>query len=1157
MSESAPRLLRRRPRRAKVRARMVVLSTRAAPAFPIDVRARGGVYFLQKRVTITRRSSAAVDAVVRGARRYAVRLERAGLGLRVRCSCPHFESAGPCKHVWAALLAVDGTSSLVALRRGSGEIRVIDAPPDGRGEGDEEDDEDDDDLDEEDDEDDDDDLDDEEDDDDDRDDGDHEDLDDAGDRAEPFLARPMRAPTGPARGIPWRDVLDGLRRGATPEGAARTDSREIAYLIDLEASRLGNIVVQPSLRGRAATVQAAPWRPLPITRALAASHASPNDRRILSRLLGSRPDLTSYSWHWHRTGAGESRFELGGDAEEVLEMLAATGRCRLQHRPGDVSDEVLRWDGGEPWKLAVALTPDGAPDRWRLVASLRRGGEAIDAAAVFPGAGRVVFAADRIVTIDAAAALRALRPGLRPGGAVVPAEVRDDLIAALLALPEPVELDLPPELRLEEVRSSPRPSVALRAPRPGDRRRAVSAAGHLACELGFDYDGAQVEGRSPARVVLDRVRRRLVVRDAAAEAAAREQLLAAGFKPVASYTANPADAQIAPTRLPSAVRALIGLGWQVRAEGKLYKSAGALSLDVTSGVDWFEVRGKMDFGGEAVPLPRLLAAIKRGETMVTLGDGSLGVLPEAWLERLGLLAKIGSATDSALQLRRSQVGLFDALLAADAEIRCDAQHGRLRKQIREFDRIPPADAPSGFHGVLRGYQRDGLAWLLFLQRFGLGGCLADDMGLGKTVQVLALLASRPRRGKDARPSLVVAPRSLVENWMREAARFAPSLRVLDHTGVGRLPPAEAFAGHDLIVTTYGTLRREAALLRDVELDYAILDEAQAIKNASSESAKAARLLRARHRLALSGTPIENHLGELGSLLEFLNPGMVSAGVLGMTQGRSKNVDAASLALLAKALRPVLLRRTKAQVAPELPARLEETLYCEMEPPQRALYDELRVHYKQSLLARVARHGIARSKIHVLEALLRLRQAACHPGLVDPGRARDKSAKLDALFDQLATVVGEGHKVLVFSQFTTLLGLVRARLDAEGTPYEYLDGKTADRASRVDRFQNDAGCPLFLVSLKAGGVGLNLTAADYVILLDPWWNPAVEAQAIDRAHRIGQNKPVFAYRYLCKDSIEEKIAELGRSKRALAESVIHADASLVRDLTAADLELLLS
>jgi SNF2 family DNA or RNA helicase len=346
--------------------------------------------------------------------------------------------------------------------------------------------------------------------------------------------------------------------------------------------------------------------------------------------------------------------------------------------------------------------------------------------------------------------------------------------------------------------------------------------------------------------------------------------------------------------------------------------------------------------------------------------------------------------------------------------------------------------------------------------------------------------------------------------------------------------------------------------REQVFDYLILDEAQAIKNAKTESAKAVRLLRGNHRLALSGTPIENHLGELWSLFEFLNPGMLGASSVFQSAAKDmRDPGDESRKLLSRAVRPFLLRRTKEQVAKELPAKVEQTVFCEMEPPQRKLYNELRQHYRDALLERIDKVGIAKSKIQVLEALLRLRQAACHPGLVDKARASDSSAKLDMLMDQLRDVVEEGHKALVFSQFTTLLALAGKRLAEAGLEYEYLDGKTVDRQAPVERFQNDPKCRLFLISLKAGGVGLNLTAADYVFILDPWWNPAVEAQAVDRAHRIGQVRQVFAYRLIARDTVEEKILQLQQSKRHIADAILGEDNSLIQNLAAADIELLLS
>jgi SNF2 family DNA or RNA helicase len=539
------------------------------------------------------------------------------------------------------------------------------------------------------------------------------------------------------------------------------------------------------------------------------------------------------------------------------------------------------------------------------------------------------------------------------------------------------------------------------------------------------------------------------------------------------------------------------------------------------------------------------------------------LIPDEWRESLDAFSASASADHKGtLRFRRSQALLLDTLLAARDDVRFDEVFRSARERISSLQPVPEAPVPS-FRGTLRPYQKEGLGWLTFLRELGFGGCLADDMGLGKTVQVLAMLCGRRETAEAPfRPSLVVAPRSLIFNWRSEAGRFAPDLRVMEHASPERSRNHEDFSGADLVLTTYGTLRRDAPIFAAAEFDYAILDEAQAIKNAASQSAKAAKLLRARHRLALTGTPIENHVGELWSLFEFLNPGMLGGRAtrvppwLKAAGGKGEEAEKART-VVARVLRPLLLRRTKSEVARELPERVEQTIVCELEPKQRAMYDELRAYYRESLLQRVDDAGMNRSKMHVLEALLRLRQAACHPGLIDARRAGAGSAKLDTVISEVTVLIEEGHKVLVFSQFTSFLALVRAELDRAGIVYEYLDGKTRNREERVRRFQEDPSVRLFLISLKAGGLGLNLTAAEYVFLLDPWWNPAVEAQAIDRAHRIGQERTVVAYRLVARDTIEEKILLLQNDKRALADAILTEDNSVLRQLTREDLDLLLS
>ncbi|HKQ74502.1 MAG TPA: DEAD/DEAH box helicase, partial [Blastocatellia bacterium] len=679
-----------------------------------------------------------------------------------------------------------------------------------------------------------------------------------------------------------------------------------------------------------------------------------------------------------------------------------------------------------------------------------------------------------------------------------------------------------------------------------------------------------------------------ILRDRDAEAAFIRRLTDAGLKYVGpNYYEKHSGWEIAPTKLPGLVRELIAEGWHVEAEGKTFRNPGEIRMQVSSGIDWFELYGTVDFGETSAKLPELLAALKRGESMVKLDDGTYGMLPEDWLQKYGLIAGLGEAHEDHLRFRKTQIGVLDALLSSQPASDFDENFARARDELKRFDGVKPADPPEEFNGELRPYQKDGLGWINFLRQFGFGGCLADDMGLGKTVQVLALLEARrqlryetdgrrdgeternrdngaalslhPSVSPSHRPSLAVVPKSLVFNWKQEAARFTPKLRVLDHTGQLRGKESlEHFGDYDLILTTYGTLRNDAVMFKDIRFDYIILDEAQAIKNANTASAKAARLLNGDHRLTLSGTPVENHLGELWSMFEFLNPGMLgAASVFKLTGGVARNPNEETRKLLALALRPFILRRTKSQVAKDLPAKQEQTIFCELEPAQRKLYNELRDHYRNTLLDRIARDGISKSKIQVLEALLRLRQAALHPGLIDSKRTKEDSAKLDLLLPQLIELFEEDHKALVFSQFTSFLSILRDQLDKEKIRYEYLDGRTRDRQARVEKFQNDPECKLFLISLKAGGLGLNLTAAEYVYLLDPWWNPAVESQAIDRAHRIGQTRQVFAYRIIARDTVEEKVLALQNTKRELADAIINADNSLIRNLAKEDLELLLS
>ena len=596
---------------------------------------------------------------------------------------------------------------------------------------------------------------------------------------------------------------------------------------------------------------------------------------------------------------------------------------------------------------------------------------------------------------------------------------------------------------------------------------------------------------------------------------------------------------------------LVELGARVDREGRALRRAGETRLRLSSGTDWFDLDGEIEFDGMRVQLSAILDALQNKGSRIQLPDGSEGILPEALSRQIGALAGIGKLKQGVLRFNRSQAILLDALLSAQPSVEKDDTFKNLMEAMKGDLVMGPVSNPDGFKGELRSYQQHGLGWLQVLRRIALGGCLADDMGLGKTVQVLALLGEVYRDGTVKRPTLVVAPRSLVFNWKQESERFTPHLRVVEYTGQQRATQIEQLNDVDLILTTYGTVRRDISVLSGLFFEYIVLDEAQTIKNYAAQVSKACRSLQAAHRIAMSGTPVENDVSELWSIFEFLNPRM-----LGGRRDFVRLANGDALKLVARGLSPLLLRRRKEEVLSELPEKTELTVYCDLSGEERQLYDALRVHYRQEIDDKAAKVGMSGLRTEVLEALLRLRQTSCHPGLVDEEKRSMHSTKVETLIAHLEEVVAEGHKALVFSQFVKLLEIVKLRLDEVGIKYTYLDGQSRDRAGVVDSFQNDTSVQVFLISLRAGGLGLNLTAADYVFILDPWWNPAVEAQAIDRAHRIGQTRPVFAYRYIARGTVEEKILALHRDKRALAEAIVGGERDLGGRLSLEELRLLL-
>ena len=1098
--------------------------------FDGDVRYRGANYFKRGAVRVEYGDETEIQAVVQGSRKYDAELHLDEGQLVAYCECPYYDSEGFCKHLWACILAADARGYLTAVKFGT--PLLLETTPDDPG-----------------------------------DDG----VDDFSEDENPALfslrspaQAPAKLPARPAEPPKpsWRKHFEEIAAAGMGQPAFDWPAkREILYVIDvLGSARTACVELSLLVRDRKKDGEWGKVTPLSIDRGRIPNLPIAADRDILSKIAGVRGDYGWGSYYGDRTLPATCQliYPLAG---EIVRLAALGGRCFLRLSPAAEPLIPVAWDDGGEWSFGLRLSrSQGGADerRWTAAGFFQRGAERMKASEpVLVTRGGLMFTVNGAAPLAESTAFGWLLHVRDKGDIEAPEGEGEELLQAILCAPDTPPLETAEELRFDEIAPVPKAFLQIRAP-----ESSRYASERMIANLSFDYEGRLLPAEDRTRGVYDREARRFIRRDFGAEKAASELLSELGFRLQSRYYGTAAHWELTPSKLPRAVRALVEAGWQVEADGKLFRRPGAFHMEVASGLDWFELKGGVTYGEDeqcSAKLPELLDALRKGEKMVRLGDGTYGILPEEWLGRIGMLAGMGTAEDGNLRFRRSQAGVLDALLATEPEATCDETFAGVRRELRNFHGVEPAEQPAGFSGQLRDYQREGLGWLHFLRRFSFGGCLADDMGVGKTAQALALLESRRElrdAGEPVGPSLVVVPRSLVFNWKEEAARFTPRLRVLDYTGADRNPAD--FASHDVIVTTYGTLRRDILRLKKEEFDYVILDEAQAIKNPAADSAKAARLLRGAHRLALSGTPVENHLGELWSLFEFLNPGILgAAAVFKKSCGATRNPGEETSRLLSRAMRPFILRRTKEQVARELPAKTEQTIYCELDHAQRRLYDELRKHYRSALLGRIDKDGLGKAKILVLEALLRLRQAACHPGLLDPKRLGDTSAKLESLMEQLREVLDSGHKALVFSQFTSLLAIVRTRLDEAGIVYEYLDGSTRNRQACVERFQNDPDCPLFLVSLKAGGLGLNLTAAGYVFLLDPWWNPAVEAQAVDRAHRIGQTKQVFACRLIARDTVEEKVLELQKTKRDLAAAIIGENNSLIGDLKREDLELLLS
>ncbi|WP_175632815.1 DEAD/DEAH box helicase [Pedobacter ghigonis] len=597
---------------------------------------------------------------------------------------------------------------------------------------------------------------------------------------------------------------------------------------------------------------------------------------------------------------------------------------------------------------------------------------------------------------------------------------------------------------------------------------------------------------------------------------------------------------------------------QATGQKKFVFGVSKIDLEVKEENDWFDINAVVWFGKYQIPFLSLKQHILHKKREFLLPDGEVAIIPDKWFTQYGSLFSLAE-TGKSLKLKKHHIGLINDL-AEDSLANVTLE--RKLQRLSDFEDIADTQMPAHFKGSLRDYQKAGYNWFSFLREYNFGGCLADDMGLGKTIQTLAMLQKVKEDDQlqgIQTSSLIIMPTSLIYNWLTEAKKFTPKLKILAHTGTNRNKDVANFATYDIIITTYGVTRVDVDELKNFYFNYVILDESQNIKNPASKSFKAVRSLKSKHRLILSGTPVENSVSDLWSQLTFLNPGLLGTQAFFFeeyVQAIEKKKDEEKARKLQTIIKPFVLRRTKEQVAAELPPKTEQVIYCDMSEDQAAYYEKTKSAYRNDLLQSMDDGTFAQKQVQLLQGLTALRQLANHPVMID-GEYMSDSGKFENVIHTLDNVLKGGHKVLVFSQFVKHLDIFKKHFEAENIPFAYLDGATRNRGEIVAEFQQNTELKVFLISIKAGGVGLNLTQADYVFILDPWWNPAVEQQAIDRTHRIGQDKKVFIYKFIAKDTVEEKILALQNRKKSLANSLITTEESFFKSLSKEDIREILN
>ncbi|MDB5273341.1 MAG: superfamily helicase, family [Chitinophagaceae bacterium] len=591
---------------------------------------------------------------------------------------------------------------------------------------------------------------------------------------------------------------------------------------------------------------------------------------------------------------------------------------------------------------------------------------------------------------------------------------------------------------------------------------------------------------------------------------------------------------------------------QSNNDGKRYfVGDSTISLEVRENNDWFDVYAIVRFGPYEIPFIQLKKYIQAKKKEFVLPNGEIAVIPEEWFSKYSELFAFVEDRDGQILLQKHHLALVKELETGNL---AKVSINKKLEQLRDFDKIDDVPLPVGFIGELRPYQKAGYNWMNFLSEYNFGGCLADDMGLGKTVQTLALLQQQKENYVGC-TNLLIMPTSLIFNWEMEARKFTPGMKILNYTGIHREKDFNKFCEYDLVLTSYGTVRMDIDILKQVFFHYVILDESQVIKNPDSIIARSVTELKSKHRLILTGTPIENSTLDLWSQMSFVNPGLLGSQRFFKNEFLNpieKKHDELKTKKLYSLIKPFILRRQKSQVVKDLPDKIENIQYCSMTEEQEKEYEKVKSNYRNLILDSIEQKGVGASQILLLQGLTRLRQIANHPILAE-GEYPDGSGKMEDVVHMLERALAEDHKILIFSQFVKHLQLYAEYLKEKNISFSYLDGSTKERQKEVDKFQESPDKRIFLISLKAGGLGLNLTAADYVFLLDPWWNPAIEAQAIDRAYRIGQKNNVFTYKFITKNTVEEKILLLQQNKLRLAQELITTEESFVKNLSKEDIQ----